>query len=283
MKHEIDFLPARYRTEHVQKRVAVWRAIVLVSFLALLTGLSIAQHRGKRRLEAELVATQRQYGLVWVQAERIDQLDAELRPLNATVELLTYLRHRWPTSQLMAAALEPLPESVVLDLMHVSPDAAPATVGGRSGAPRVRVEAEAPPDDTPPHAKDLAALRKDYDRTRTVIRLSGRSTDLNALHAYVAQLDAHRLIDRAELQSVDVQAAADPGTFRFQVRVVCAPSYAQEGGPAAQAADTTSLAYKPVRLPQADSAAVVAGAAAAETAAAAEPSSSGSATPGGQP
>jgi hypothetical protein len=53
---DIDFLPADYRQNRVQRRWQPWRVVVVLVFAGLISAAALGQRRHRRQLETELEA-----------------------------------------------------------------------------------------------------------------------------------------------------------------------------------------------------------------------------------
>jgi Tfp pilus assembly protein PilN len=151
------------------------------------------------------------------------------------------LKHRWPTSQLLAALARDLPAEVTLGGFDIADETSAATPDPHASA--TRTKEAAPPgtsQDGTPFQRDLERLRSEYDSRQQFIELRGVTTDDAHLHAYLLKLGEHPLIVSAQLQSITVvPAAKGPSTSRFVARLLVRPGYGQPRGP-----DVTEKAKK---------------------------------------
>ncbi len=227
---DIDFLPAQYHRRQARQRSKPWQAIVVVAFVGLMAFAALGQYRERRRLRAELEQIEPRHERAVAQRAKLDSIQDELRAMRAEAALLTYLRHPWPRTQLLQALLAPLPGEVVLAKLEISGEAILARKGSEQRPPRTTAESE--PSSDKPAEHDLAELRQKVDALETVIRLSGTTTDGEALHRYLGELARNPLFQKTELESIEsaVGGAGDPP--KFDATIVVQPGYGLPGGPA---------------------------------------------------
>jgi len=230
--HEVDFLPAQYRQQHLRRRSQPWQAVVAMAFFALLVGAGFAQHRQRQRIESDLEAIEPQYQTALEQKQRLAELEGRLAEVRAEAELLAYLRHPWPRTQLLAAIVAPLPDEITLQQIQIR-RAAPQQPSGERRTRAGAQNEEKKVAGLAPAARDLAELRQRLDGARTVVTLSGTTRQSAPLHRYLGELAEHPLIAKTELESIEnVEGAAEP-TLRFETTLLVRPGYGQPGGPTA--------------------------------------------------
>lgn len=223
--NDIDFLPAEYRRQNLRRQSQPWRIVVIMAFVALLAGAGYSQRLRSGRVEAELQAIEPQYEQAIEYQERFSELQARLQPVRASAELIAYLRHPWPRTQLLAAVTGPLPEEITLDQLSIR------RAAQAKAAVKRETEDEIDTESLPPAARDLDSLRKQYDGSRTVIAIQGRARTSTPVHAYLSQLAQHPLIVKAELESMENVDRGEINTFEFQATLLVRPGYGQPGGP----------------------------------------------------
>jgi len=228
---EIDFLPVQYRQKYARRQWRPWRVAVVTAFAVLLMAAVFGQRDRKRRAETELAAIVPQYDLAVGQNRRLAEIWTQLDAARNTAELLTYLRHPWPRTQLLAALLAPLPEGISLEELRITHE----TPQGRA-VPERRPRAEnalegGQLNTLPPAARDLTRLREEFDKTKTVVLISGTTSDTAALHRYLGELGGTSLFSRAELDSLQSAGNQPAGTLQFRATLVVRPGYGQPGGP----------------------------------------------------
>lgn len=230
--HDVDFLPTQYRQQYLRRRNQPWQAVVALAFFALLVGAGFAQHRQRQRIESDLEAVELQYQTALKRQQRLSELQQRLTDVRAEAELLAYLRHPWPRTQLLAAVVAPLPDEITLEQIQIR-RAAPQQP---SGERRSRGEAENEQQKLAalaPAARDLAELREELDGAQTVVTLAGITRQSAPLHRYLGELAQHPLIAKTELGAIENVEGADEPTLRFEVTLLVRPGYGQPGGPTA--------------------------------------------------
>lgn len=227
---QIDFLPAEYRQKHAQKRGRSWRLIVMLGLATSVLTAAWSQHQSRCRVEEELEAIVPRYEAAVGQNAELAELQSQLCLAQADAELLTYLRHPWPRTQILAAVLAPLSDDITFEKLHISRE---ATSGSQSAERLSRTERQAEEEKTaklPPAARDLKLLRGQIDQSRTVVIISGVTTESAALYRYLGELGKTALFAKCELESIE-SVENDGGTLRFNATLVVRPGYGQPGGP----------------------------------------------------
>jgi hypothetical protein len=226
---EIDFLPASYRQMTVHRKANVWRLLAGGIFVALIGFSAIYQHVLRREALAELAKT----GPLYDQADALVQGHAELKRqlqfANDDAELYTYVRHPWPATQVLAAALAPLPDCITLSQIRLFKDQAPPSP---AAATRIAPPQNKPAESEPAAKRELRQLRQDNDDRPRVLILSGITTDSAALQQYLLVLGKSELFVKTELGSLEADTADRVGAMHFIARLVIRPGYGQPGGPA---------------------------------------------------
>jgi len=228
---DIDFLPAEYRQEHAQRRSQPWRIVVVGAFAAVIAVAAFGQHQRRTRLEsldaeitpAHEAAVQGNQGL--------QDLKSQLELARADAELFTYLRHRWPSTRILDALLASLPDEITFEQVEIRQE---APAGRLSVGSLSREEREAEDErlaGLPPAARDLGQLREQFDVEKTVVTITGLTTDSGALHRYLGKLSRVELFRKAELDTIDSDQIGGAAKLRFSVSLVVRPGYGQAGGP----------------------------------------------------
>jgi Tfp pilus assembly protein PilN len=239
--NEIDFLPDRLRvTRREHKTRRLWYVGVAFCVLALAVASSL-QFATRRRLTADLEVANAAYDSAQRDLLRLARAQAELAVAHDEAELLTYVRHPWPRTQIIAALLRPLPEAVSLTELRIGRESAVQTNLGQF-QPEVGVGAPPGADKRTPARRDLERLRKSTDEQRTVAMLNGHAADGAALHRYLHELGRTPLFVGVELGSLESNAETD-GKTRFEVRLIVRPGHGQSDGhkpPATNASPTVA-------------------------------------------
>jgi Tfp pilus assembly protein PilN len=228
---EIDFLPAEYRRQHTRRQQQPWRVLVVLAFLGVLGAAGFAQSRLRRQVESELAAVGPARAMAAQRQTELAQLQTRLATARARADLITYLRHPWPRTQLIRAVLTPLPEAVTLDRLQISRQVAP----GRPGAAQLsRAERESEQqqlDRLPPAGRDLERLRAECDEVPVQISIGGIASQSAAVHDYLSALGRTDLFLKAELHSLEADPRGNADQLRFEASIVVRPGYGQADGP----------------------------------------------------
>lgn len=234
--YQIDFLPQRYHARRVQRRQRIWRAALLVLFGGLCAATAVGQQMLRRSVLQEVAMVEAQHAVAVATNQRFADMQQELRKLRAQAELYTYLKHPWPRTQIFAAVLRGVPQSVTLDRLHLSRTAPRSD--RRSFRPARTSETRS--DAHQPAEQDLAELRQQVDHSPLVLLVAGRTADTQALHNYVAALHAEPLLKQIELESLAMQPGAQEA--EFTLRIVVRPGYGQPDGPSVASGRATRTA-----------------------------------------
>ena len=228
---DIDFLPVQYHQKRVKRRSQPWRIVVVAVFAVLLAAAVCSQRGRKTQAEKELAAIMPQYELAASQDRKLAELHLQLNAARNAAELFTYLRHPWPRTQILAALLEPLPEGITLDELEITRQTPQnQTRPGRYS----RMEDEAKKeelDKLPPAVRDLKRLREEFDKTPTVVLISGTTAESAAVHRYLGQLGRASLFSKVDLDSLESAENDRAGRLKFQATLIVRPGYGQPGGP----------------------------------------------------
>lgn len=229
--NDIDFLPDHLRVNRREHQTRLlWFAGVACCVMALGVA-STLQYAARRRLTADLAVVGRAYDAAQSEIQRLARARAELDVAHDEAELLTFLRHPWPRTQIIAALLTPLPESVTLTELRIARESPVQAKVGRfqaeAGPERVGQQA----DQRPPARRDLERLRQAIEELQTVVSIDGTATDGAALHGYLSDLRQAPLFTAIELGSLESGAENAAGLTRFNVRVNVRPGYGHPNGP----------------------------------------------------
>jgi hypothetical protein len=227
--NEIDLLPADYRKRGVQRRTYLWRLMVVVVFAGFFSSTALLQRNHHAHVRSKLAEIEAQYAQAVAHNAKSAEVKVQLQAGRGSAELLTFLRCPWPRTQIIAAILEPLNDSITLtdwQILHepVHRDAAP----------------NAPPPDAKKLANDKPA-RRVRDLTRMLrenaeqqqfVFLVGHANEAAALHEYLARLGANSLFSKIDLRSIEnviheKNSAQRTGTFHFTARAILRPGHGQ--------------------------------------------------------
>jgi Tfp pilus assembly protein PilN len=242
---DIDFLPAKYREANAQRRVQLWRMAVLACFAALLCAAAIGEYEVQRSTKHELEQVCTHYDLALADSQRLANLEQARDACRAEADLLTFLRHPWPRTRILAQLVAPLPDTIIFTRLQIERQ----RTTGKSAAPMTMIPqdpavAAAALARLSPAQRDLRRLREEIDGSQTVVILEGTTRENTALHSYLGKLAAAPMFSAAELTSIESLEKEQPGASRFSARLVVRPGYGQRGGPtrstSTQAARTTA-------------------------------------------
>lgn len=228
----IDFLPARYREKSSQKKAQAWRGLVVAAFCALLAAGALGQFEIRRSVERHLAAVLEQYEQVVADGKKLAELQRELREAQAEAELLTYLRHPWPRTQILARVAEPLTEAITLRKLHIRQEesiARPPTAAPPGQTAEAKAAAEAA---LPAAERTLDTLRMSLDDAPLTVTVQGISQDSASLHVYLGKLAESDWFSAAELQSIERLEEGKEEGFRFVARLTVRPGYGRPALPA---------------------------------------------------
>jgi hypothetical protein len=234
VSYDIDFLPPQYRQRSARRYGRYGRIGAVVACAAMVLLAALGQHRHRQRLLTELTAMEPLVAQVLNQRQELGRLHAQLSTVNALAELYTYLHHPWPRSQLLMAVVAPLPEGVRFEQLHVARELFRTT----SLSGEMRHKPERPREEEiaklSPAERDLKRLREELDKTRTVIRIWGTTSDVSTLHEYLGTLAKNELFFKVDLESLEAAERTD-GLAKFRALLVVRPGYGQPDGPTAPA------------------------------------------------
>ncbi|MCS7304277.1 MAG: hypothetical protein NZ602_04115 [Thermoguttaceae bacterium] len=229
--YQIDFLPEDYRHRRAARRRQAHRLLALGVSVAVLGISSALLYLQQRELEEQLALARPNHCALSAQQKQFNMLQKYLETTRSMAELVCYLRHPWPRTQILAELLTPLPETVRLEQMTIDRHASEQLSNQR---PMSRSEQEAEKARLaamPPPSRDLYRLRQECEPMQTVVRLHGVTVDLAALHQYLAALEKANLFTKVYLITLEKDQDTDQQALRFQVQLMVRPGYGQAGGP----------------------------------------------------
>jgi Tfp pilus assembly protein PilN len=236
---DIDFLPIQYHQKNAYRHAKPWQIIVAASILGLLALATISQKVHCRLVENELRELGPAYEFAFSQKQHLVELEKQLKQKEIEAELITYLDHPWPCSQLLSALLVRLPAEITLQQLQIMRNrvssATVAAAAERHPAAITPKSAEVQKA-LPPAEADLNLLRGQCDGKQTVITISGVAADSAALPHFLAEIQTSSLFSKAELGSATGPGDRFDAAIQFHAKIYVKPGYGQPGGPA----DTTS-------------------------------------------
>jgi len=224
----IDFLPAHYHEEGAKQRTQLWRLVVVTAVGAMIAAASLFQAHIERRAESQLVQVENEHVQAVSQTTQLVELQSKLSPARTTAELLTYLRHPWPRTQILAAMLTGLPDQITVSEMHITRESPPPSAQAVATSQTLTDPSKAPK--LPPSEVDLARLRAENDLSLWILNVKGTTYEPAALHEYLAQLGRNRLFKKVELGSIATSTETSNAS-QFTVRLTLRPAYGQPDGP----------------------------------------------------
>jgi hypothetical protein len=228
---DIDFLPARYQEKSTKQKTQAWRGVVVAAFCALLAAGALGQFEIERELKNHLELVRQQYDKVVAEGDKLAELQRQLREARAEAELLTYLRHPWPRTQILARVVEPLNDAITLRKLEIKQEEA-ATA--RIAAPPPRQppdEAAAAKEELPLAQRTINKLRDPLDDAPLTVTLEGISRESAALHVYLGKLAESDWFSAVELQSIERLEDGEAEGFRFAARLIVRPGYGHPSAP----------------------------------------------------
>jgi hypothetical protein len=219
---DVDFLPAAYRQRSVNRRAYAWRVVAAAAMVAAFAGTALWQHNHHGRVRQALAEVEAQYTQASLQAAKLTEVGSQLQTQHKMAQLLTLLRHRWPRTQVLAVAMEQLPDSVTLIECHLGHEVLPSTAPSAIAVPQPNAP---PPDQSTRRANDVQRLLREYNQRRYFLAISGHASDAATMHAYLARLGTSPLFAQVDLKSLEnVPADQSQGksspTVHFEVRAV---------------------------------------------------------------
>jgi hypothetical protein len=157
------------------------------------------------------------------------EVKTQLLAERSSAELLTFLRHPWPRTQIIAAIMEPLTDSITLTDWQILHE----TVHRDAVANAPPVDPKKLATDKPARrARDLARSLREIAEQQQFVFLAGHATEAAALHEYLARLGTNPLFLKIDLRSMenvihDKSAGPMPGTFHFTARAILRPGHGQ--------------------------------------------------------
>ncbi len=226
--NRIDFLPPRYREARAARQSRWWGGVVIVAFGGLVGAAGVGQWLVQYRTRNDIQIAEIEYQAAKTAQQKLEQAQKQLRDTSQEAELLTFLRHPWPRTQILRRVTSSLPNEVMIERLRIGRDDSKPkeqlTVGvikpvdsntTKSAATSSAVE------------KDLKQLRDECDTRRVIVELTGYTTDLTALHVYLNQLASESLFAQAELTSIQSVEKGTERRSQFTARLVLAPGHGQ--------------------------------------------------------
>ena len=208
----------------------LFRVLVFAIFGGVIAAAAAFQLVSRRNVALQTTEIEPAHATARATIATLGQLQTDLQDLKAKAQLLVYLRHRWPTTRVLAAVARPVCDNVTLTHLRITRDSPDfgrnsATTRNEGGEGGNGLDQQPP---AAPAVVDLAALREQDETRRTVALVTGTADDIASLHRYVARLDASDLFEKAELLGIEHLDTPDsPQSSQFNVRVIVRPGYGQ--------------------------------------------------------
>jgi hypothetical protein len=229
---DIDFLPIEYRQKYSRRQSQPWQIVVAVAIAGLVAAAAVAQQCHRYRVRKDEAAIAKAYETATIQQSRLAEAQKQAKAANSAAELYTYLKHPWPRTQLLAALVAPLPDSITLQQIQITREAPPGSQARDARTPADRKADDERIKTLDPAGRDLATLSSRLDPLQTVVVLIGSATDAASLYKYIGELDATDIFDKADLDSFNnLDTAHGGGMLQFRAVLSVQPGYGQPGGP----------------------------------------------------
>lgn len=210
----IDFLPEKYKQRRIRKRVGVLRVGIFSIVFLCVCGTALFQLVRLGSLKLEIARLEADYTRVTGFQKKILELESKNQTQVNQAQLLTFLRHPWPTSQIMNLVAESKTESLYLSEMRIYRQSEPNQKNF------LREEQDSDKEILPAAMQDLKELQQQIRDQETVIRLSGICNETTELYDYLSKLNHSSLVRRAIVDSVEpITGALDTQSSRFEILV----------------------------------------------------------------
>ena len=111
---DIDFLPARYRENDARRKAGVWRFALVLVLGGAVAAASLGQFAYRAKVQSQLVEIQPLLAQAHASEAHAAQLKSELHKVSQTATLYALVQTPWPRTQLVAAIVEPLDDTIVI-------------------------------------------------------------------------------------------------------------------------------------------------------------------------
>ncbi len=242
---DLDFLPADVKQRRIRRHGRSWQVILIAAAVGLLIVVAIGQARTLRQIRERVARMEPERKMLDARQVQLDQLRGQLARAEAQAELLAYTHHPWPKTQLLAAALSSLPDTVVFSAIRIARQPPP----GQTSAARASGASQEELAKLEPAQRDLKRLQQECDSDVVAITLEGTTTDGIELHRYMDRLNHVPLLDKVALNSLESTNEAEGAKFHFQALLTVRPGFGQPGGPRGQSGPSTQTAEAAVPAP----------------------------------
>ncbi len=232
----IDLLPGAYKERVVVRQSRLWQLAVVLVFGGIIACTAVFQYGLRCATRRRVAAIAGPYTDAQQHAQILGQLHESLKTDVRTAELYTFLKHPWPRTQILRAAVTPLPPSIRMEELRI----------GREEFVSSEMAAQEHVERAPAHLteeterqklpaeSDLDELRSECERLVTVVQMTGLTRSNRDLHKYLADVVKSPLIREAELRSLeDVGEQGQAEISRFEARLEVIPGFGLPKGPVA--------------------------------------------------
>ncbi|MBL8828125.1 MAG: hypothetical protein JNM18_14190, partial [Planctomycetaceae bacterium] len=201
---------------------------VIVAFGGLVGAAGVGQWLVQYRTRTDIQIAEIEYQAAKTAQQKLELAQKQLRDTSQEAELLTFLRHPWPRTQILRRVTSSLPNEVMIERLRIGRDENKPkevlTVGVIKPTDSNGTKTTAT---STPVEKDLKQLRDECDTRRVIVELTGYTSDLTALHVYLNQLASESLFAQAELTSIQSVEKGTERRSQFTARLVLAPGHGQ--------------------------------------------------------
>ncbi|MEW4451309.1 hypothetical protein AB1L30_01360 [Bremerella sp. JC817] len=214
--HEIEFLPKKYREKRTRSSSNISRLVLAAVVVGVMVTVVIFQLAKLHTLNVQVASLDKQHERISQLMQEVDRKRAEVTALRHHANLLAFMDHPYPKSQVIASITNPLPADIVLTRIQLTTQ--------QTGPPVVRGAKEKgsvePKGD--PLKGDLEKLITELRNERCSIELEGTTRDSSLLYQFLADLHQSEVVESAKIESIDPQQNPDgseSSTFTAHVRI----------------------------------------------------------------
>lgn len=228
---DIDFLPSDFKRRRSSRHGRPWQIIVVGTAIGLLLVVAVGQSHALTQIKGRLTEIEPERRVLDARLTQLADLRKRLADTEARAQLLSYMNHPWPKTQLLAVTLRSLPDAVLFRRIRIASENLPSQLVKRAST-------EAAEEDTTklaPAVRDMRLLQQECDSSVVAITVEGMTADGIELHRYLDRLNRVPLLDKVTLHSLDSNADDSEAKFRFEARLTVRPGFGQPGGPEGRA------------------------------------------------
>jgi len=200
--NNIEFLPKKYKERRSNSQIQVSFTLVIGLLVTVLLIPTIFQVISLQRVWREIAAIEEDYNRVQELRMSVGNKQHRVETARHHAQLLTYLMHPHPRSQILSTVTNPLPDEILVRRIHIGPMKQGKTL-------RLESEAEAETKNLPPMLADLQQLVNENSARRLHVKIEGTTQDTGILYEYLANLHNAELIAGAKIESIDPKIELD--------------------------------------------------------------------------